>query len=398
MQKLLLLGAVPTTIPLIVKARERGIYVITCDYLVDNKGHAYADESYFKSTTDIPAILSLSKQLQINGILSFNSDVSAYTSAVVAKELGLPGNDPNVINALTQKDLFREFLKTHHFNTPAFFSIESELDLEELLCEIAFPAIVKPVDLSGSKGVVKVCNEEELLSAAKIALNMSRSHKAIVEEFIEAKGAQLHGDGFVKDGKLLFACIGDHHYGALMNNYVPFSTTIPSRHTSEDVERVLMEVSRFVSISGLRNGGINIEARVSAKDDKVYIMEIGPRNGGNYIPRVIEYATGFDFDNAAIDAALGNSLLTKTGHPADAHYCYLVLHSNKPCKFSSISYSDKLKNAILEEHIFVGHGDDIFPFDGGNKSIGTLILRTSTAEEMEDLVDNCSQLYHIESI
>lgn len=398
MKKLLLLGAVPTAIPLIKKARERGVYVISCDYLPENKGHSFANESYYFSTTDIPAILALSKQLQIDGILSFNSDVSAYTSAVVSDSLHLPGNDPEVINTLTQKCLFRQFLHDNHFNTPRFFSIDNEQDLKERLSEISFPAIVKPVDLSGSKGVIRVGNSIELFSAAENALKISRSHKAIIEEFIEAKGCQLHGDGFVKDGELVFACLGDHHYGALMNNYVPYSTTIPSQHASEDIKRVLQEVSRFVSVSGLRNCGINIEARISAKDDRVYIMEIGPRNGGNFIPRVIEYATGFDFDNAAIEAALGLPIDSKPMHPIDANYSYLVVHSNTTCKFAYISYSEKLRNAIVEKHICVNPGDVVFPFDGGNKSLGTLILRTSTADDMGDLVDNCRHYYRIHSL
>ena len=398
MKKLLLLGAVPTAIPLIKKARERGIYVVSCDYLPENKGHTFADESYFYSTTDIPAILALARQLKIDGILSFNSDVSAYTAAVVSKQLGVPGNSPEVINALTQKGLFRQLLRDYHFNTPGFIRIDSEQCLKERLSEISFPAIVKPVDLSGSKGVVKVNNREELFPSAENALRISRSHKAIVEEFIEAKGGQLHGDGFVKDGELVFACLGDHHYGALMNNFVPFSTTIPSQHDSVDIERVLREVSRFISVSGLRNGGINIEARISAKNNEVYIMEIGPRNGGNYIPRVIEFATGFDFDNAALNAALGLPADRKATHSVDSFYSYLVLHTNQSCKFSGINYSEKLKKAILEEHVFVDLGDEILPFDGGNKSVGTLILKTTTMEEMKELVDNCGHHYHIHSL
>jgi biotin carboxylase len=398
MKKLLLLGAVPTAIPLIKKARERGIYVISCDYLPENKGHSFANESYYYSTTDVPAILALSKRLQIDGILSFNSDVSAYTSAVVSKALNLPGNDPEVINTLTQKSLFRQFLRDNHFNAPEFFSIDSKHELVERLSDISFPVIVKPVDLSGSKGVVKVSNREDLFSAAENALRISRSHKAIVEEFIEAKGGQLHGDGFVKEGELVFACLGDHHYGALMNNYVPYSTTIPSRHSSEEIQRVMQEVSRFVSVSGLRNCGINIEVRISAKDDKVYIMEIGPRNGGNFIPRVIEYATGFDFDSAALEAALGLPIDSKAKHSIDAYYSYLVVHSNITCKFANISYSEKLMKAILEEHICVDSGDDVLPFDGGNKSLGTLILKTTTEDEMEDLVENCRNYYRINSL
>ena len=44
MKKILLLGGSRYILPVIKKAHELGIYVITCDYLPDNIAHKYSDE------------------------------------------------------------------------------------------------------------------------------------------------------------------------------------------------------------------------------------------------------------------------------------------------------------------------------------------------------------------
>ena len=63
MKKLLILGAMEMHVPLIKRAKEMGNYVITVDYIPENPGHKLADEAYFDSTTDLDAVLELSKKL-----------------------------------------------------------------------------------------------------------------------------------------------------------------------------------------------------------------------------------------------------------------------------------------------------------------------------------------------
>lgn len=62
MKKLLVLGAMEMHVPLIKRAKEMGVYVITVDYIPDNPGHKLADEAYFDSTTDFEAVLSCGKK------------------------------------------------------------------------------------------------------------------------------------------------------------------------------------------------------------------------------------------------------------------------------------------------------------------------------------------------
>ena len=117
-KKILLLGGSMQQIPSIKKAKELGLYTITCDYLPENPGHKFADEYYNVSTTDKEAVLQLAQKLQIDGIVAYASDPAAPTAAYVAEKMGLPGNPYESVKILTEKDLFRDFLQKHGLNCP----------------------------------------------------------------------------------------------------------------------------------------------------------------------------------------------------------------------------------------------------------------------------------------
>ena len=111
MKKILLLGGANTQIPSILTAKKMGYYTITCDYLPDNPGHKFADEYHNVSTTDKEAVLALAKELQIDGILAYATDVAAATAAYVSEAMGFPTSPYKSVDILTNKDKFRAFLE-----------------------------------------------------------------------------------------------------------------------------------------------------------------------------------------------------------------------------------------------------------------------------------------------
>ena len=151
-----MLGGSMQQIPIIKKAKEQGIYVITCDYAPENPGHKFADEYHNVSTTYLDGVLELAKGLDIDGIVAYASDPAAPTAAYVAEKLGLPGNPYESVKICTQKDLFRKFLKDHGFNCPVAEGYTSYEDALADIDKFRVPVMVKPVDSSGSKGVVKI--------------------------------------------------------------------------------------------------------------------------------------------------------------------------------------------------------------------------------------------------
>ena len=396
MKKLLILGAMEMHVPLIIRAKELGIYTITCDYIPENPGHKIADEAYFDSTTDLEAVLKLAKHLKIDGIMTYNSDPAASTAAYVAEKLGLSGNPYNTVRIMSEKDLFRDFLRENNLNAPKFGHFTNAQDVKKHLLDFSLPVIIKPVDSSGSKGVTVVYKSEQIENAVNAALEKSRSRRFIVEEYIEPFGRQLHGDGFVENGKLTFLYLGDHHFDSSINNLVPYSTTYPTEHSAQIVEECKNQIQKFISKVGFKNGGFNVELRVSKKDGKVYIIDIGARNGGNFTPKVIEYATGFNFLDRAIKVALGESLSeVKMTDKISNFVSYLILHSSCSGVLNNCTLSPELEKRIIEKHIYVKPGDKIESFLGANAALGVLILKYESREVMNNIVDNFDNLYTV---
>ena len=397
MKKLMILGAMEMHVPLIQRAKEMGLYVITVDYIPENPGHNLADEAYFDSTTDLDAVLDIAKKCQIDGIMTYNSDPAALSASYVAEKLSLPGNPYNAVKIMSEKNLFRAFLKGNSLNVPNFGNYLSPEDVKIHFDDFSFPVIIKPVDSSGSKGVTVVSKKEEIDSAIDSALSKSRCKKIIIEEYIEPIGHQLHGDGFVENGKLIFIALGDHHFDVFLNNLVPYSTTYPTEHSSEIVEQCKDQVQRFITAVGFKNGGFNVELRISKKDGKPYIIDIGARNGGNFTPKVIEYASGFNFLDRAIKVAMGEPLenIKKTDKIYD-FVSYLILHSKNSGVLNNFVLSKKIRDRILEEHIYAKAGDKIEPFIGANAALGVLIMHYENREIMNEIVNNFNDLYKIE--
>lgn len=388
-----MLGGSFFQVPAIKYAKDAGYYVITCDYLPDNPGHKYADEYYNLSTTDKEGVLELAKTLNIDGIVAYASDPAAPTAAYVSEKLNLPGNSYDSVKILTEKDLFRDFLTKNDFNVPRACGY---ISFENLLLDISkfnFPVMLKPVDSSGSKGVSKVLNIDGLKEAYDYAISFSRSSRVILEEFIEGVGPQMHGDAFVVDGKLIFSYLGDHHYNSAINPFVPFSTTIPSCHSVDVLNKVDTEIQKLIDKLKLKQGALNIEARLGT-DNLVYLMEVGPRNGGNLVPQLECYASGFDMLAASVDVALGE-LEIDFKFDKKGNFAYYVLHSHKEGILEDISIDKYLNDNILEKHYFKVKGDQVAPFNGSNATIGILLLKFDDSEDMQMKINNMNKYIDI---
>jgi biotin carboxylase len=381
-----MLGGSYFQVPAIKYAKDAGYYVITCDYLPENPGHKYADEYYNISTTNLDGVLELASKLNIDGIVAYASDPAAPTAAYVSEKLGLPGNPYNSIKILTEKDLFRDFLKANGFNVPL---AKGYISYETLLFDIdkfTFPIMIKPVDSSGSKGVFKVISICELKEGFDYAISFSRGKRVVVEEFILNNGPQLHGDAFVVDGEIKFCYLGDHHYNLNINPFVPYSTTLPSIHSIDTLEKVEKEIQNLVSLMCIKQGAFNIEARIGF-NGKLYLMEVGPRNGGNLVPQLEYYASGYDMISGSVDIAVKKEInhveINKKGY-----FAYYVLHSEYDGILENIEISDTLNENIMEKHEFITFGKRVKAFNGSNATLGILLLKFSSMQEMQEKILN----------
>lgn len=388
-KRVLMLGGSLAQIPSIKKAKEMGLYVITCDYLPDNPGHKFADEYYNVSTTDKEKVLMLAKNLNIDGIVCYASDPAAPTAAYVAEALALPTCPYKSVDILCNKFKFREFLKEHNFCTPNAVGSSDFDELYKGIRQLRFPVIIKPVDSSGSKGVSIITDISEFKDAFYSAKHYSRDGRVIVEECVESVGAPLAGDAFSVNGRLVFWAFSDDHFDVNSNNpLAPVSETYPYTKSKIMQRKIVDEINRLLLLLDMKSVAYNIEVRIDA-DDNIYLMEVAPRNGGNGIPEVTKYATGVDMIEYTIKAALGMDCSDLKQKEVNGFWSTYMVHSNTAGKFVKIDIdSEYQKNNFVEFETSFKPGDDVIAFSGSNGAMGTMISKFSSYEEMMEKTYN----------
>ena len=397
MKKLLMLGGAMQQIPIIKMAKEMGHYVVTCDYAPENPGHQLADEYYNVSTTDLDGVLHLAERIHPDGIIAYASDPAAPTAAYVAEKLGLPGNPYESVKLCTEKDLFRAFLQKHGFNCPKAHGYTTFEDAYNDIDQFTFPVMVKPVDSSGSKGVVKIYKKDELKAAVEEALSYSRGKRFIVEEFIVKKGYQVSGDGFSVNGKLVFTSYGNELYSGFggTREYVALGEFWPSLLTSEQKAKVDDELQRLITALGMRTCAYNIEV-ILDENDTPYVLELGPRNGGSYIPQLIQYATGVDLVKYTILGALGEDCSDLKMSETKGCFSNYMIMSHQGGSFKEIHFKEEFKERnLLDVYCTAKPGDPVKPYKNTTDSMGTILFKANSVEEMIEITNNIEDYYTV---
>ena len=183
MKKLMLLGGSRYILPVIKKAHQMGIYVITCDYLPDNIAHKYSDEYLNISIVDKDAVLEGAQNAKIDGIMSFACDPGVLTAAYVAEKMNLPGIGYEVSKLFTDKSLMRNKLESSNIKVIPYICTNDYNEAEAFMINNSFDVIVKPVDTQGSRGVVRVDTVDELCEAFENASTYSSNGKVLVVVF-----------------------------------------------------------------------------------------------------------------------------------------------------------------------------------------------------------------------
>lgn len=398
MKRILMLGGSTSQICAIKKAQEMGHHVIICDYLPDNPGQYVADEFYNISTTDKEAVFELAKGLNLDAVVCYASDPAAPTAAYVCEKLGFPTNPYESVMILSNKDTFRKFLKDHNFCVPY---TEDYTDLDSMkrnAHNFHFPVMVKPVDCSGSKGINKIYSASEYDYAFSDAMRYSRCKKIVVEEFIEKEGYQVSGDGFSVNGKLVFRCFGNEFYSNNgIKEYVPLGECWPSVLPNKTQIKIHNELQRLITELGMKTGAYNIEV-ILDKNENVYILELGARNGGSLIPQITQYATGIDMVEYTIKAALGEDCSDLEMKEALGYWSNYMVHSTKSGKLINVELSDEIKENFVEYQTDYKKGDDVTAFENSGHALGTMVFKYKSKEEMFDKISRLPNLVKVEVI
>jgi biotin carboxylase len=396
MKSILLLGGSKQQIPAIEYANKQGYRTILCDYLTDNPGQEYADVHYLISTTDREAIFEIAKKENVDGIIAYASDPAAPIAAYVAEQLNLPTNPFKSVEILSYKDKFREFLTNHDFPCPHAESFCDANEAKKSIGRFKLPVMVKPVDGSGSKGVNKVNSIDEIDHYIQLAFAQSRQKVIIIEGFIEQDHPYIiAGDCFVINGRVEFWGFLNSHRDSACNIYVPTGTSYPIRIEETRLTQVKETIQRLFDCLDIRFGAFNMEVMINQQGE-IYIIEMGPRNGGNMIPDLLKEATGNDMIAASIQLAMGNEFGFENSPVEDKCIATHVLHARKQGVFKQVNYNEVIKSKLYKEVLYKSPGDEVTGFDGANKAIGIIFMSFESRDEMFDILEQLHLLIQVE--
>lgn len=394
MKKILLLGGSAQQITAIETAKKLGYYTILCDYLPDNPGQNFADKFYLESTTDKEKILEIAKENKIDGIIAYASDPAAPTAAYVAEKLGLPGSPLESVEILCNKDKFRRFLNENGFNSPRANGYSDVSDAIADINNFNFPVIIKPVDSSGSKGATVLHSTIGIKEAIAFALSFSRSKRIVIEEFIEKKHEYLiGGDIFVYNGKIVLWGLLNCHRDNCVNSLVPVGKSFPLCLKENDIKNVKQTLQGIVDKLKIVNAAMNVELIIDT-NDRVWPIDIGPRNGGNMIPDLLGNIFGVDIVEMTIKLAMGEKMDVDIpdGKP---YYATHNLHSDKNGIFKDVEFSKELEKYIIRKFIYKKHGDVVEVFDNASCAIGIVFFKFDNMQQMMQVLSNINSYIFI---
>jgi biotin carboxylase len=253
----------------------------------------------------IKTILNAVKDLRILTVIATDDSVTTIASHI-ANKLALPHNDPQSSILTYRKDLARERLKIEGCNVPEF-KVCHFSQIESLAQSLSFPVVLKPLMLSGSRGVIRVNNTSEFIQAAKTIQQILQYERGndfekshfLIESFLV--GEEFAFDGFVKNGRLIPLALFDKPE-PLNGPYFEESFYItPSNHSPETQKQIISEIEKCCHAYGLVHGPIHAEVRLT--ENGPYLIEIASRTIGGQCAQTIEYVLGARLEEIIIQLA-----------------------------------------------------------------------------------------------
>jgi biotin carboxylase len=350
MKKLLLVGGSHADIPIIKAAKALNYYVITTGNNPNDLGHKYADEFYSVDYSQKEDILKLAQKLNIDAICPSANDFSALSCAYTAQKLNLMGFDTyDTSQIIHHKNKFRNFALKHNITVPKAITITKQSNLDNINLE--FPLIVKPIDLSGGKGITKVTNTSHLEKAVKNAFDATKSNQIVIEEFITGSN---HGYcTLIKNKKIVFAFMDDEHY--FLNPYLVSGASTSLHYNTHITNKLNKELEKLAALLNLKDGLLHVQFILH--NNTPYIIEICRRTPGDLYVDFVKYATEYNLPQAIIKAftqEIVEPYEIKTLNYITRH-CVM---GDKKGQIKSIKYG-KFKNKIFDKMTFYKPGDYI---------------------------------------
>lgn len=381
MKKLMVLAAGLLQIPVIKKAKEMGYYVIAVDDDPNAPGMALADKAIVPGgLMNEEKMVAIAKEEHIDGVIHPCSEVAMNVMGRINDELGLCGISKEIATRATNKHMMREAFEKYGAPSPKSILTKDEEDAWYLFCNVfETNAILKPSRNSGSRGIAKVekdISKEDFVKLYQRALDESRDHQVLIEQFIE--GPEFSVEVIVWQGVPHVLAVTDKK-----TTEAPYFVELGHNQPSiypEDIQLKLKDGA----IAGCKALGLTYCAahcELKVQNGEAYLMEIGARMGGDFISTELTHlSTGVDMVAAAIDVVLG---IKPNLQPIENKHGVCIRYiCPKPGKVVSVENSFILNRPdIYDAELYVTPGDIIREVKSSLDRSGHIIIINTSVKK-----------------
>jgi len=299
---LLFVGAGRHQLRAIERVRELGVRVVAVDRNGDAPGFAAADVDAAVDFADVDAIAEVGRANSVEGVMTFAADRAVPVVAAVAERLELPGIGSDVAHAFTNKIAMRRLLAEHGVPQPQFAALRTISEARAALAAVGVPAVLKPADSAGQRGVFLVGSLDELEAHLHATLASSPTREAIVETF--HPGLEVNTLVVARGGSGTVVTASDRLRPEGIGFGVALAHVYPSAVFGDALAEVERVATSAVHALGLRDGIAYPQLLVTDEGD-VLVVEVAARIPAGQMVEVPRYGIGVDLVEVAVLQALG---------------------------------------------------------------------------------------------
>ena len=326
-------------------------------------------------------VVEFSRTHPVDAVVGVDEE-TALAAASIAQALGLPSNSPEAAAAARDKALLREALHAAGVSSPRSRVFRIEDGPEDAASAVAYPCVLKPTFLAGSRGVIRADDAESFRRAwNRIAAILSEpdvaarggeaARRILVEEFVP--GEEVAVEGLLTGGTLEVLAVFDKP-DPLDGPY--FEETIyvtPSRLPRKTLEQVRRVTEQGCTALGLEHGPIHAELRLPPSGPS--LIELAARSIGGLCSRTLRFGTGLSLEELILRHALGTSILAPERSEGAAGV--LMIPIPRAGKLEKVRGLDEARAVpgIADVVISAHPGQRLVPLPEGSRYLGFVFSR-----------------------
>lgn len=384
----------------IAQARERGLRVVAVDRNPDAPGLALADEQEVVDFVDVDAVAEVARRHAVDGVLTVSADRAVPVVAAVTERLGLPSIGTGVAHRMTHKIAMRRTLAEEGIPQPPFAAVRNLAEGRAALESVGLPAVLKPVDSGGQRGLFRIEEAGDLESHLHSALAESPGREAIVEGFVE--GTEMNGIVVTRGGTARLLTLSDRLRPPGVGFGVGWIHVYPASIHSDQLELAERIAERSVAALGMHDG-IAFPQLIASPDGSVSVVEVAARIPGGQMADLVRHAVGVDLVEVALRFALGEPVpddvaLPRFSQPLAIRFLTAAPGPLRTGRVTRVGALDAVLDApgVVQAETYLAEGETIRPvrLDGDRR--GYVIATAATSIEALARAESAARLVDVD--